>query len=143
MSGYSGIGGVVGLNAGLIYKCTLSEHFGNAALDYLGGIAGINIGDNAKNKTYYEKADAGSTKVAYTAGTIMQCSTQNGKTVSGNSNLGGIVGWNLTEGMLKKNTSYVNVTASGDYAAELPEETMERSRSHTIKTILPAAVSLR
>ena len=29
---------------------------------------------------------------------------------------GGIVGWNLTEGMLKKNTSYVNVTASGDYA---------------------------
>lgn len=116
MSGYSGVGGVVGLNAGLIYKCTLSEHFGNAALDYLGGIAGINIGDNAKNKTYYEKADAGSTKVAYTAGTIMQCSTQSGKTVSGNSNLGGIVGWNLTEGMLKKNTSYVNVTASGDYA---------------------------
>ena len=44
MSGYSGIGGVVGLNAGLIYKCTLSEHFGNAALNYLGGIAGINIG---------------------------------------------------------------------------------------------------
>lgn len=39
MSGYSGIGGVVGLNAGLIYKCTLSEHFGNAALNYLGGIA--------------------------------------------------------------------------------------------------------
>ena len=35
MSGYSGIGGVVGLNAGLIYKCTLSEHFGNAALNYL------------------------------------------------------------------------------------------------------------
>ena len=33
MSGYSGIGGVVGLNAGLIYKCTPSEHSGNAALD--------------------------------------------------------------------------------------------------------------
>ena len=116
MSGYSGIGGVVGLNAGLIYKCTLSEHFGNAALNYLGGIAGINIGDNDKNRIYYEKTNTGSKKVAYTAGTIQQCSTQSRKTISGNSNLGGIVGWNLTEGILKKNTSYAGITASGDYA---------------------------
>ena len=73
----------------------------------------------------------------------MQCSTQNGKTVSGNSNLGGIVGWNLTEGMLKKNTSYVNVTASGDYAGGVAGRNNGTIQIAHDKTILPAAVSLR
>ena len=120
MSGYSGIGGVVGLNAGLIYKCTLSEHFGNAALNYLGGIAGINIGPDGSGasaaKTYAAGTETGTTNVRYSAGTIESCSTQPSKTVSGNSSLGGIVGWNLTDGVVKQNTSYANITASGNYA---------------------------
>lgn len=37
MSGYAGTGGVVGLNAGLVYQCQLQQHFGNAALNYIGG----------------------------------------------------------------------------------------------------------
>ena len=44
MSGYTGSGGVVGLNAGLVYNCSLGQHFGSAALNYIGGIAGINVG---------------------------------------------------------------------------------------------------
>lgn len=119
MSGYSGIGGVVGLNAGLIYNCTLSEHFGNAALDYLGGIAGINIGlggRSSANRTYVSGSGTDAETISYAAGTIESCSTQKNKTISGNNNLGGIVGWNLTDGVVKQNTSYANITASGSYA---------------------------
>lgn len=68
VTGFSGIGGVVGLNAGLIYRCALNENFGNATLNYLGGIAGINIGSSNVEKTY-----GGS--LNYTAGTIDSCTT--------------------------------------------------------------------
>lgn len=105
LSGFTGIGGVVGLNAGLIYQCTLSEHFGNAALSYVGGIAGLNIGSDT--------AFTDGTR-NYTAGTIEKCSTMSGKTISGNQNLGGIVGWNLTKGVIRENTSYANISVASD-----------------------------
>ena len=70
MSGYSGIGGVVGLNAGLIYKCTLSEHFGNAALNYLGGIAGINIGPDGSGASAAKTYAAGTETAQQTLDTV-------------------------------------------------------------------------
>lgn len=105
LSGFTGIGGVVGLNAGLVYQCTLSEHFGNAALEYVGGIAGLNIGSDV---TFRDGTRS------YTAGTIEGCSTTAGKTISGSQNLGGIVGWNLTKGVVRDNTSYANITGTKD-----------------------------
>lgn len=107
VTGFSGIGGVVGLNAGLIYRCALNENFGNATLNYLGGIAGINIGSNVE-KTYGRS-------LKYTAGTIDSCTTAYGKTIAGLSNVGGIVGWNAPGGTVKENISYANITAGGSY----------------------------
>ena len=37
-----------------------------------------------------------------------------GKTISGNQNLGGIVGWNLTKGVVRENTSYANISGTSD-----------------------------
>lgn len=108
VTGFSGIGGVVGLNAGLIYRCALNENFGNATLNYLGGIAGINIGSSNVEKTYGRS-------LKYTAGTIDSCTTAYGKTIAGLSNVGGIVGWNAPGGTVKENISYANITAGGSY----------------------------
>ena len=91
LSGFTGIGGVVGLNAGTVRDCELSEHFGNAALEYVGGIVGINSN----------------------GGTISNCTTDAGKTISGNNHLGGITGWNLKGGTLTGNENYATVNASG------------------------------
>lgn len=107
MSGFDGVGGIVGLNAGLITNCNLNQHFGNTALNYVGGIAGVNLGTGV-NKTY--------NGTSYTAGTIEKCSTLKNKTLSGNSNVGGIVGWNMSGGLLKDNTSNCNVTGAGEEA---------------------------
>lgn len=92
MSGYTGTGGVVGLNAGRITHCSLRQNFGSAALNYIGGIAGINTG------------------------TIESCTTEQNKTISGKANIGGIVGWNLNGGTLTGNQSLANVSASGNCA---------------------------
>lgn len=92
MSGYTGTGGVVGLNAGLVCNCSLQQNFGSAALNYIGGIAGINVG------------------------TIESCTTARNKTISGKANIGGIVGWNLNGGVLTGNKSLANVSASGNTA---------------------------
>lgn len=108
VTGFSGIGGVVGLNAGLIYRCALNENFGNATLNYLGGIAGINIGSSNVEKTY-------GSSLNYKAGTIDSCTTAYGKTIAGLSNVGGIVGWNAPGGTVKENISYANITAGGSY----------------------------
>ncbi len=94
VTGFSGIGGVVGLNAGLIYRCALNENFGNATLNYIGGIAGINIGSSNVEKTY-------GSSLKYTAGTIDSCTTAYGKTIAGLSNVGGIVGINEASGSVK------------------------------------------
>lgn len=109
MSGYTGTGGVVGLNAGLIVNCGLEDHFGNAALNYLGGIAGINVGNSEEtvsNKTYRA--------INYKTGTITKCSTLSGKTISGKNNVGGIVGWNLPNATLTDNTGCANLSGTGD-----------------------------
>ena len=91
LSGFTGIGGVVGLNAGSVTNCELSEHFGNVALEYVGGIVGINSN----------------------GGRVTSCTTASGKTISGNHHLGGIVGWNLKGGILTANTNNATVNASG------------------------------
>ena len=44
MNGLDAMGGVVGLNEGLIKDCTLSGSMGSATQDYIGGIAGLNVG---------------------------------------------------------------------------------------------------
>ena len=49
------IGGIVGLNSGLIYNCSLNDNFGNAGLSYLGGIASVNIRSNDNAERSYEK----------------------------------------------------------------------------------------
>ena len=109
MSGYTGTGGVVGLNAGLVYNCSLQQNFGSAALNYIGGIAGINVGTGNDGKKDYEGK-------SYTAGTIELCKTAQNKTISGKTNIGGIVGWNLNGGILTDNKSLANVSASGNTA---------------------------
>ncbi len=108
MSGCVGIGGIVGLNGGYIYDCTLSGNFGNAGLNYLGGIASINIQTSTSQKKYGDKT--------YTAGTIENCVTEQGRTVTGKECVGGIVSWNLTGGLVKNCASAANVTAAGNYA---------------------------
>ena len=40
MNGLNAMGGVVGLNEGIIRGCTLSGSMGSATQDYIGGIAG-------------------------------------------------------------------------------------------------------
>lgn len=132
VTGFSGIGGVVGLNAGLIYRCALNENFGNATLNYLGGIAGINIGSSNVEKTYGRS-------LKYTAGTIDSCTTAYGKTIAGLSNVGGIVGWNAPGGTVKENISYANITAGGSYiggvagrnsgSVEVGEDAQDKARN--------------
>ena len=57
MNGLNAMGGVVGLNEGIIRGCTLSGSMGSATQDYIGGIAGLNVGGR-------------------TAGTIENCTTE-------------------------------------------------------------------
>lgn len=92
MYGFIGNGGIVGLNAGSVYRCALTDHFGSLNLDYVGGIAGVNNG------------------------TIENCGTVAGKTISGNNYVGGITGFNLFDGVLRENTCYAGINAAGSYA---------------------------
>ena len=64
MNGLNAMGGVVGLNEGLITDCTLSGSMGSATQDYIGGIAGLNVGGR-------------------TAGTIKNCTAGKNCTVTG------------------------------------------------------------
>lgn len=109
MSGFAGIGGIVGLNSGLIYNCSLNDNFGNAGLSYLGGIASVNIRSNDTDERTY------GTSVTYHTGTIEKCSTAKNKTVSGKATIGGIVAWNMLDGTLKQNSSLANITGTGNY----------------------------
>lgn len=70
---------VVGcLNEGLIKNCTLSGSMGSATQDYIGGIAGLNVGGR-------------------TAGTIENCTAGKNCTVTGRTAVGGIAGENSGE----------------------------------------------
>ena len=86
MNGLDAMGGVVGLNEGLIKNCTLSGSMGSATQDYIGGIAGLNVGGR-------------------TEGTIENCTTEKNCTVTGRNTVGGIVGYNLSGGRIQNNTS--------------------------------------
>lgn len=118
MSGFVGLGGIVSLNEGGIFNCALFDNFGNGALDYIGGIAGLNVGDtSAKLENSYTDVYG----VVHTdwAGTIFGCQTQAGRTISGRSYVGGIVGMNFSGGSLKENENQAHVTAAGDFAGGL------------------------
>lgn len=94
MNGLNAMGGVVGLNEGIIRGCTLSGSMGSATQDYIGGIAGLNVGSR-------------------TAGTIENCTTEKNCTVTGRNTVGGIVGYNLSGGRIQNNTSSANVNGAG------------------------------
>ena len=115
MNGFVGLGGIVSLNYGGIFNCELSDNFGNAGLDYIGGIAGLNVrADGAGLKSYTDAA--GNVWRDYTSGTIANCGTPSGRTIAGNRYVGGIVGYNMTGGVVKDSFSRADVTAAGDYA---------------------------
>ena len=94
MNGLNAMGGVVGLNEGIIRDCTLSGSMGSATQDYIGGIAGLNVGGR-------------------TEGTIENCTTEKNCTVTGRNTVGGIVGYNLSGGRIQNNTSSANVSGAG------------------------------
>lgn len=94
MNGLNAMGGVVGLNEGIIRGCTLSGSMGSATQDYIGGIAGLNVGGR-------------------TAGMIENCTTEKNCTVTGRNTVGGIVGYNLSGGRIQNDTSSANVSGAG------------------------------
>ena len=94
MNGLDAMGGVAGLNEGLITDCTLSGSMGSATQDYIGGIAGLNVGGR-------------------TAGTIENCTAGKNCTVTGRSTVGGIVGFNLSGGRVQNCTGSANVSGTG------------------------------
>lgn len=94
MNGLDAMGGVAGLNEGLIRDCTLSGSMGSATQDYIGGIAGLNVGGR-------------------TAGTIENCTAGKNCTVTGRSTVGGIVGFNLSGGRVQGCTGSANVSGTG------------------------------
>ena len=94
MNGLDAMGGVVGLNEGRITDCTLSGSMGSATQDYIGGIAGLNVGGS-------------------TAGTIENCTAGKNCTVTGRTAVGGIVGFNLSGGRVQNCTGSANVSGTG------------------------------
>lgn len=98
MNGLNAMGGVVGLNEGIIRGCTLSGSMGSATQDYIGGIAGLNVSGRTAGTT---------------AGTIENCTTEKNCTVTGRNTVGGIVGYNLSGGRIQNNTSSANVSGAG------------------------------
>lgn len=94
MNGLDAMGGVVGLNEGLITNCTLSGSMGSATQDYIGGIAGLNVGGR-------------------TAGTLENCTAGKNCTVTGRTAVGGIVGFNLSGGRVQNCTGSANVSGTG------------------------------
>lgn len=94
MNGLDAMGGVAGLNEGIIRDCTLSGSMGSATQDYIGGIAGLNVGGR-------------------TAGTIKNCTAGKNCTVTGRSTVGGIVGFNLSGGRVQNCTGSANVSGTG------------------------------
>lgn len=89
MNGLDAMGGVVGLNEGLITDCTLSGSMGSATQDYIGGIAGLNVG------------------------TLENCTAGKNCTVTGRTAVGGIVGFNLSGGRVQNCTGSANVSGTG------------------------------
>lgn len=112
MNGLNAMGGVVGLNEGIIRGCTLSGSMGSATQDYIGGIAGLNVGGRMAGTT---------------AGTIENCTTEKNCTVTGRNTVGGIVGYNFSGGRIQNNTSSSNVSGAGRVGG-IAAKTAVRSR---------------
>lgn len=120
MTGFVGLGGIVGFNAGRVFHCELTDNFGNAGLDYIGGIAGLNIKkEDLENKDRWDYIDVEGKVRTYASGMIASCSTQDGRNILGHSYVGGIAGYNMSGGILQDNQNGANVTAVGDYAGGL------------------------
>ena len=100
MNGLDAMGGVAGLNEGRITDCTLSGSMGSATQDYIGGIAGLNVGGS-------------------TAGTIENCTAGKNCTVTGRTAVGGIVGFNLSGGRVQNCTGSANVRNQWPWVAKL------------------------
>ncbi len=123
MNGFIGLGGIVGFNAGGVFNCQLSDNFGNQGLNYIGGIAGLNVhagganetADGIGSKTSIYLDVKGTTWNGFVSGTIAQCSTQENRNVSGRSYVGGIVGYNLSGAEMKSNENNANVAGAGNY----------------------------
>lgn len=115
MRDFQGIGGIVGFNAGGVFNCGLTDHFGNAELSYIGGIAGLNVSADA-DTTHTYKDVMGKTWASYASGTIGACTAGAGRTISGRNCVGGITGYNLSGGSLIDNVCQAGVNAAGNNA---------------------------
>lgn len=113
MTGFSALGGIAGLNMGGIFNCSLTDNFGNAAMDYVGGIVGCNVGDLTYNDGYI---DVFAIPHYYSAGTVADCTTEGGRSIHGSSAVGGIAGYNLVNGVLRENSSAASISAEQDDA---------------------------
>lgn len=125
MNGFIGLGGIVGFNAGGVFSCRLEDNFGSSELDYIGGIAGLNVGSaglNTGSGTEDPKRkyiDYAGKEINYRPGSIAGCTTSFGKSVLGRSYVGGIVGYNMRGGMVEDCRSEANVTAVGNAEREI------------------------
>ena len=140
MNGLTALGGVVGLNKGLVLDCTLSGSMGSATQDCVGGIVSLNVGDSG-SLTYKD--------TSYAQGTVTACTTKSGTTVTGRRNVGGIVGINLTGGQLSANTCSANVTGTthvggvvGTNAGTLTITSAVSNASRTVRSTGSAAGGL-
>lgn len=103
MNGLTALGGVVGLNKGLVLNCTLAGSMGSATQDCVGGIVSLNVGSSG---------EISYNSTSYTCGTVTSCTTKSSTTVTGRRNVGGIVGVNLDGGQLSANSCSANVTGA-------------------------------
>lgn len=77
MNGLTALGGVVGLNKGLVLNCTLAGSMGSATQDCVGGIVSLNVGSGGSGDTITYN------NTPYARGTVTACSTKSGTTVTG------------------------------------------------------------
>lgn len=118
MRGFIGLGGIVGFNAGGVFNCTLYENFGNASLDYIGGITGLNVEAGSWDALKAQFTYGGKKEYRgkqYTSGTVASCGTASYISVAGRSYVGGIAGYNMSGGCLDENSNLASVSAAGDY----------------------------
>ena len=113
MSGFVGLGGIVSFNSGGVFNCVLEGNFGSAALDCIGGIAGLN--GCVKTGEFFSYQDINNRIWQYTSGTIAGCLTQAGRTVSGRHYVGGIAGLNLEGALLTDSGNQAGISAAGNY----------------------------
>ena len=112
LSGYQGVGGVVGHNAGTVQSCYNSGTVSGS--NYVGGVVGNNDGtvQNCYNTGTVSGSDYVGGVVGVNHGTVQSC--YNTGTVSGSSDVGGVVGVNHDTVQSCYNTGAVT---GGDYSS--------------------------